>query len=187
MAAPSRIPVDAQNNRLPITGVLEAEVQLKGVIRRGECYVSKTATNLFGTPWMSMFGLWEKAPVLYCHRVAQKPAGFEEKTVVEELRRTFEDVFSPTLGCCTLEKVRLHVKPGCSPVFRPKRQVPFRIKQRVDEELERLQMAGIITPLDYCEFAAPIVIVQKANGSLRICADYSSGQPSSGTRMCCPG
>lgn len=175
LTAPSRIPVDAQNNRLPITGVLEAEVQLKGVIRRGECYVSKTATNLFGTPWMSMFGLWEKAPVLYCHRVAQKPAGFEEKTVVEELRRAFEDVFSPTLGCCTLEKVRLHVKPGCSPVFRPKRQVPFRIKQRVDEELERLQMAGIITPLDYCEFAAPIVIVQKANGSLRICADYSSG------------
>lgn len=36
-------------------------------------------------------------------------------------------------------------------------------------------MAGIITPIDQSDFAAPIVIVHKANGSLRICADYSTG------------
>ena len=96
--------------------------------------------------------------------------------VVCEWKVSFDDVFSPTLGRCVMQDVQLHLKPGAAEVFRRKRLVPFRVKDRVEEELERLQMAGIISPLEYSEFAAPIVIVQKANGGLRICADYSTGQ-----------
>ncbi|XP_055615107.1 uncharacterized protein K02A2.6-like [Toxorhynchites rutilus septentrionalis] len=45
----------------------------------------------------------------------------------------------------------------------------------VDEELDRLERLNIISPVNYSEWAAPIVVVRKANGSIRICGDYSTG------------
>ncbi|XP_058456713.1 uncharacterized protein K02A2.6-like [Malaya genurostris] len=61
------------------------------------------------------------------------------------------------------------------PVFRPKRPVPFHAIQKVNEELDRLQKLNIITPVDFSEWAAPIVVVKKPGGKVRICADYSTG------------
>lgn len=167
--------VDAQNNPMPLLGSFKSAVQLNEMQRIGECFVSATDTNLLGAPWLTLFDLWDKAPTSYCHQVSEKPPRFSAEQFTEKLKEDFADVFSNTLGRCEMLAARLHLKPGASPVFRPKRQVPFRIISRVDEELERLQMAGIISPVDHSDFAAPIVIVQKANGGLRICADYSTG------------
>ncbi|XP_055584890.1 uncharacterized protein K02A2.6-like [Uranotaenia lowii] len=44
----------------------------------------------------------------------------------------------------------------------------------VDQELDRLQKLNIISSVDYSEWAAPIVVVRKANGTIRICGDYST-------------
>lgn len=51
----------------------------------------------------------------------------------------------------------------------------FAAAEPVAEELKRLQLLGVISPIDYAEYAAPIVVVKKSNGRVRICADYSSG------------
>ena len=45
----------------------------------------------------------------------------------------------------------------------------------VETEIRRLQELGIITLIDYSEWTAPIVVVKKQNGKIRICADYSIG------------
>ena len=42
----------------------------------------------------------------------------------------------------------------------------------MEEELDRLQKQGIIKPVDFSDWAAPIVPVLKKDGSLRICGDY---------------
>ncbi|XP_055603987.1 uncharacterized protein K02A2.6-like [Uranotaenia lowii] len=55
------------------------------------------------------------------------------------------------------------------------RPVPFNTISLVDAELTRLQSLNIITPIDFSEWAAPIVAVRKPNGKVRICADYSTG------------
>ena len=39
----------------------------------------------------------------------------------------------------------------------------------------RLQQAGVIQPINYSSWAAPIVMVKKANGKVRLCADFSTG------------
>ena len=47
------------------------------------------------------------------------------------------------------------------------------MKSKVEEELEWLEKEGIIEPVQYAEWVAPIVPVLKADGkSLRICGDF---------------
>ena len=44
---------------------------------------------------------------------------------------------------------------------------------KVDEELQRLQKDGIIEPVQFADWAAPIVSVLKSDGkSVRICGDF---------------
>lgn len=46
------------------------------------------------------------------------------------------------------------------------------MKSKVEEELERLQALGIIEPVQFSRWAAPIVPVLKPDGTVRICGDY---------------
>ena len=44
---------------------------------------------------------------------------------------------------------------------------------KVEEELERLEKEGIIDPIQFAHWAAPIVAVLKADGkSVRLCGDF---------------
>ena len=45
-------------------------------------------------------------------------------------------------------------------------------KEKVEKELEWLQSLGIITPISFSDWAAPIVPVVKSNTNIRICGDY---------------
>ncbi|XP_053956137.1 uncharacterized protein K02A2.6-like [Anastrepha ludens] len=67
------------------------------------------------------------------------------------------------------------MKQNAVPKFCPKRPVPYSAITVVDAELNRLQDAGVITPTNYSDWGAPIVIVKRPNGKIRICADYSTG------------
>ena len=42
----------------------------------------------------------------------------------------------------------------------------------MEEELRRLQNEGILTILEWSEWATPIVPVPKKDGSVRLCGDY---------------
>ncbi|CAH8515513.1 unnamed protein product [Schistosoma bovis] len=101
-----------------------------------------------------------------------KPVEKDLKSVVLERH---SQVFTEELGECKKVKALLILKPGVTPVFRPKRPVPYAALPIVEQELERLQRSGIIEPVNFSDWAAPIVIVKKPNGSIRLCADYSTG------------
>ena len=40
-------------------------------------------------------------------------------------------------------------------------------------ELDRLQSEGIISPVEYSDWAVPIIPTLKAGGTVRICGDYT--------------
>ena len=61
------------------------------------------------------------------------------------------------------------------PVFRQKRPVPYAIQAAVEAELNRLVRLGILSAITYSHWAAPIVVVKKGNGALRLCADFPTG------------
>ncbi|KAK9513169.1 hypothetical protein VZT92_026728 [Zoarces viviparus] len=52
------------------------------------------------------------------------------------------------------------------------RPLPFAMKDRVEQELRKLEEANIISPVKHSEWAAPIVPVVKKDKSLRLCGDY---------------
>jgi len=51
--------------------------------------------------------------------------------------------------------------------------VPYALKDKVEQELCRLESNDLIVKVERSKWAAaPIVVVPKANGSIRICGDY---------------
>ena len=61
------------------------------------------------------------------------------------------------------------------PVFKPKRCVPFAARKSINNELDRLENLGVISPVDYSDWIAPTVYVKKKNSKIRACADYATG------------
>ncbi|XP_058120787.1 uncharacterized protein K02A2.6-like [Anopheles ziemanni] len=57
----------------------------------------------------------------------------------------------------------------------PKRPVAYALQDTVNRELDRLEQLKVITPVTSSDWAAPVVVVRKANGQVRICGDYSTG------------
>ena len=66
----------------------------------------------------------------------------------------------------------LHVDPQVKPKFFKARTLPFSIKDKVEEGLNKLESLGIITPVKNSQRAAPVVQVLKHNDTIRLCADY---------------
>ena len=92
---------------------------------------------------------------------------------LDKLLQTFGTVFSQgELGCLKGQKFTLSIKPDCVPKFYKPRVVPFVIKKKVETELCRLQELGVISPISYSDWAAPIVPIVKRDGSVRICGDF---------------
>ena len=46
------------------------------------------------------------------------------------------------------------------------------MRGKVEQELDQLQRQGILTPVAFSDWAAPIVPVLKKDGSVWICGDY---------------
>ncbi|VDL65732.1 unnamed protein product [Nippostrongylus brasiliensis] len=96
-------------------------------------------------------------------------------SLANRLLKQFPAVFSSELGCCTKSKAKLVLKPNSKPIFRKARPVPYAALPRPSPEIDRLVAAEVLSPVDHAEWAAPVVAVQKKNGSIRLCADFSTG------------
>ncbi|GAB1867365.1 Rna-directed dna polymerase reverse transcriptase and integrase domain containing [Camponotus japonicus] len=94
---------------------------------------------------------------------------------VSSLHKQFTELFSSSTGECTKMTVHLRLKSDAKPKHIPRRPIALALEEPVNEELDRLVKNGILTPVDFSEWAAPIVVARKANGKIRICADYSTG------------
>ena len=52
--------------------------------------------------------------------------------------------------------------------------VSYALKDEVEKELDKLEKNGVIVKTDRSDRASPIVVVPKADKSVRICGDYKS-------------
>nr|XP_055071051.1 uncharacterized protein K02A2.6-like [Misgurnus anguillicaudatus] len=81
-------------------------------------------------------------------------------------------IFSKQLGEMKSIKAKITLKPEHKPKFCQPRVVPYALRPKVEEELNRLTEIGVLSPVQYSEWATPIVPVVKKNGAVRICGDF---------------
>ena len=75
-------------------------------------------------------------------------------------------------GCIEGYEAELRLKDGAKPVFVKARPVPYAVKPMVDQELDRQVHAGILKKVPYSEWSSPVVVVPKADRTVRLCGDY---------------
>ena len=83
-----------------------------------------------------------------------------------------KEVFQDELGMLHGMEAKIYVDEKATPRYFKARPVPYALKKGVEDELERLEKEGIISPVEFSKWAAPIVPVMKTNGDVRICGDY---------------
>ena len=72
----------------------------------------------------------------------------------------------------TSYKVKLVVKLDAVLKFFKARSIPYALMEAVEKDLERLELLGVVTKVNYSDWMAPIISVPKPDGSVRICGDH---------------
>uniref|UniRef100_A0AAQ4NRX0 Gypsy retrotransposon integrase-like protein 1 n=1 Tax=Gasterosteus aculeatus aculeatus TaxID=481459 RepID=A0AAQ4NRX0_GASAC len=149
--------------KIKVVGVAEVEVNYERQVKTLPLVVVKgTGPSLLGRGWLEALKLkWEEI----------KNVRTEAQSLQDVLVRN-EDVFKQELGMLKGMKATIRVSAEAHPKFYRPRSVPYAMRAKVEEEIDRLLKEDIITPVKYAEWAAPIVPVLKPNGSVRICGDY---------------
>ncbi|XP_031432706.1 uncharacterized protein K02A2.6-like [Clupea harengus] len=149
--------------KIKVVGVSEVKVNYAQQMKTLPLVVVKgTGPSLLGRGWLEALKLkWDEIKHV--------------KTDAHELQEVLskhEDVFKKELGMLKGMKATIRVSAEARPKFYRPRSVPYAMRAKVEEEIDRLLKEGIITPVKYAEWAAPIVPVLKPDGSIRICGDY---------------
>lgn len=158
----------ASGSGLFLLGEFEANIKIGSVTHLATIRVAQSDLLLLGTDLIDLFALGSCPMDSFCNFVTS------EQNVSKTLEQKFPDVFNGG-GLCTKASVKLQLKEGVQPVFCTKRPVAYAVQEQVDKELDRLEQMKVISKTDYSEWAAPIVVVRKANGNIRLCGDYSTG------------
>ena len=120
--------------------------------------------SLLGRDWLQKIRLdWAEVHSLNANAVS---------TQLEQVLTKHRGLFKDELGTIKGATAKLHIDPIAKPRFFRPRPVPYALRSRVDQALEKLEAAGIIEPADFSEWAAPIVPVVKRDGTIRVCGDY---------------
>nr|VZI25197.1 unnamed protein product [Spirometra erinaceieuropaei] len=147
-----------------VRGVFTAEVEHDGELHYLPVHVVRGSQqpNLLGRNWIKCV----PSVPSYVHRIGVNPA--LDSVLVNHKDLFRDDSATHYRG----PLVKFQFQSDFRPRFFKARTVPYALAPKVEEELDRLQKADIIEPVQYSEWAAPIVPVLKTDGSVRICGGY---------------
>ncbi|XP_037504865.1 uncharacterized protein K02A2.6-like [Rhipicephalus sanguineus] len=147
---------------LDVLGKVSVPVKFKDRELQLPLLVLKNDGNtLLGRNWFQPLGI----SLTGLHSINVGPQAIVEK---------FADVFSETFPGANLPRIHIELKEAAQARFLKCRSIPFAMKNEVVAELNRLEELGILKPTQYSDWATPIIVVRKKDGSLRICGDYRS-------------
>ena len=148
---------------IPVLGTLSVEVKYKDFCEHlSVIFVKGKVPSLFGRDWLQHVKLqWSEI----VHLSALSPE-------VNSLLGEHEALFKDGLGTVQGVKAKIHVDPQAKPKYFKSRSVAYALRQKVEEELDRLLSEGKIRPLEFSEWATPIVPIVKSDGTIRICGDF---------------
>lgn len=152
------------HKELPVLGIAQVKVTYELQSQSLELVVVKgEGASLFGRNWLQHIRLnWNTIHLLD-----------QTDPSLQVLLKKHSSLFREQLGTLKDASAKLFVPLQAQPRFYKPRPVAYALKSKVEKELDRLQEAGIIKPVQFSDWAAPIVPVVKQDGTIRICGDYS--------------
>ena len=150
--------------RLPVLGQLQVNVTCGDQQARLPLHVvAGHGSSLLGRDWLRTLRLdWN------CIQQVQSTVN----TNLHSLLQKHQAVFDDQLGLLKGFEAKIHVDPTAKPVFCRARSIPYSMKLKVQEALDRLVKDEVIEPVQFASWAAPIVPVVKSDKSVRICVDF---------------
>ena len=125
--------------------------------------VAGSGPSLLGRDWLQTLRL-EWASIC---RIQAPPS-----ETLSKLLEQHAGLFKDELGMVKGTTAKIHVNSEAQPIFCRPRTVPYALREKVDREIERLEKDGVIEPVQFSDWAAPVVPVVKPDGSVRLCGDY---------------
>ena len=96
------------------------------------------------------------------------PGNQQLREMVQKYPQLFEDSLDTLKGATA----KIYIDPTATPIFHKARPVPYALREKIEQDLDRLEKAGTIQPVQYSEWATPVVPVTKQDETVRICGDY---------------
>ena len=125
--------------------------------------VEGESPSLLGRDWLNHIKLdWSKLN----HVQATSKSGCQEILDKHQL------LFKNELGTVKGTTAKFHVDPKVKPRFFKAQSVQYALHPQIEAELDKLEATGIIQPIQFSQWVAPIVPVLKRDGSICICGDY---------------
>lgn len=148
-------------NELKVKGVVQATLETKNTSSVQDLYVvTNLKEPLLGRPAIEALQLYDRI-----NEVRQETStGIPLK--YPELFKGLGKIDKPY-------KITLDEEAKPFSVAAPRR-LPLPMKEKVKEELERLQEQEVIVPVsEPTDWCAPIVVIPKSNGKIRLCVDFT--------------
>ena len=149
---------------ITVVGEVEVDVEYGGQCRKMNLVIVQGhGPSLFGRDWLKLIKLdWA-----HFHKL--------DTTTHVELQQILSKhaaLFEAGLGTIKGVQAKLYLKKNATPKFCRPRQVALPIRKKVEEEIERQVTAGVLKPVQFSDWATPVVPVIKKDGSVRLCGDY---------------
>ena len=48
----------------------------------------------------------------------------------------------------------------------------YALQEKINQELDRIQLEGVIRPVEKSDWATPVVVIRQGDGTVRLCGDY---------------
>ena len=148
---------------LPLCGETQVHVEYQGQSAKLPLIVAEVDGKpaILGRNWLNVVKLnWKEL------------FNVSSPDFVSELSARYKGVFGPGLGKIKEFEARLCVHTEATWKFHKSRPVPYSLRPVVEAELDRLEKEGVVTKVSHSAWAAPVVVVPKADGGIRLCGDF---------------
>jgi len=86
---------------------------------------------------------------------------------LELLQTKYSSLFDGNLGTINEVPALLKLKEKAVPQFFKLRPVPFALKEKIADELQRMEKIGVLEKVEFSDWVTPIVPVLKPEGNTR--------------------
>lgn len=153
-------------------GVAKVEVQYKSIKSTELLYVvSDNFSPLLGRSWIRHLNI--RLQDIDTKKIdTNSVSSISHDNIQQKVINNYPELFQKSVGCCKNIKISLKLRKNAKPIAFKAREVPHALKKKVEEELDALESQGIISKVQESDWASPLVVIPKADGTVRLCVDY---------------